>query len=63
MSLSKTHASELERLRQLQGFGGDLKLAGINMYTQRLFRMMGVKNFFKTFDTESLAINAFQKAA
>ena len=53
----------VERLRQLQGFGGDLKLVAINMYTERLFRMMGVKNFFKTFKTESQAITAFQEAA
>jgi anti-anti-sigma factor len=53
----------VERLRQLRTAGGDLKLAGVNLYTERLFRMVGVTNVFDTFTTEALAVKAFAEAA
>ena len=43
--------------------GGDLKLTGVNLYTERLFRMVGVTNVFETFATEAQAVQAFAEAA
>jgi len=53
----------VERLRQLRSGNGDLKLTGVNLYTERLFRMVGVTNVFDTFATEALAVQAFAEAA
>jgi anti-sigma B factor antagonist len=53
----------VERLRKLRAQGGDMKLVGINLYTQRLFRMVGVHSLFETFDNESQALGEFQEAA
>ncbi len=53
----------VERLRQLRAYNGDMKLVGVNLYTERLFRMVGVKKVFETFETESLAIQAYREAA
>lgn len=53
----------VERLRQLRSAGGDLKLTGVNLYTERLFRMVGVTNVFDTFPTEAGAVQAFAEAA
>lgn len=53
----------VERLRQLRAQGGDLKLSGVNLYTQRLFRMVGVTKVFETFESESQAIQACREAA
>ena len=53
----------VERLRQYRSYGGDMKLVGINLYTQRLFRMTGVTNLFEIYDTEALAVQKYQKAA
>jgi anti-sigma B factor antagonist len=53
----------VERLRQLRSGNGDLKLTGVNLYTERLFRMVGVTNVFATFATEALAVQAFAEAA
>lgn len=53
----------VERLRQLRTASGDLKLTGVNLYTERLFRMIGVTNVFETFATEAQAIQAFAEAA
>ena len=53
----------VERLRQLRAAGGDLKLTGVNLYTERLFRMVGVTNVFETFATEAQAVQAFAEAA
>ena len=53
----------VERLRQLRAGGGDLKLTGVNLYTERLFRMVGVTNVFETFATEAQAVQAFAEAA
>jgi len=53
----------VERLRQLRAYGGDLKLCGINLYTERLFRMVGISRVFDTYDREDLAIQGFREAA
>ncbi len=53
----------VERLRQLRACNGDLKLAGVNLYTERLFRMVGITNVFDTYATEALALKAFAEAA
>lgn len=53
----------VERLRQLRSHDGDLKLTGVNLYTQRLIRMVGAKNIFEIFEIESQAISQFRKAA
>ncbi len=53
----------VERLRKLRAKGGDMKLVGINLYTQRLFRMVGVQSLFDTFENESKAVGVYQEAA
>ncbi|MFM1921321.1 MAG: hypothetical protein RLZZ303_2955, partial [Candidatus Hydrogenedentota bacterium] len=53
----------VERLRQLRSHDGDLKLTGVNLYTQRLIRMVGAKSVFEIFEVESQAISQFRRAA
>ena len=53
----------VERLRQFRASGGDLNLVGVNLYAQRLFRMVGVKSLFDTFDSEEQAMRMYDKAA
>lgn len=53
----------VERLRQLRAYNGDMKLSGVNLYTQRLFRMVGVTHVFDTCESEHQAIQKYQKAA
>ncbi|MDZ4858882.1 MAG: STAS domain-containing protein [Candidatus Hydrogenedentes bacterium] len=53
----------VERLRKLRALNGDLKLVGMNLYAQRLFRMVGVTTLFDTFESEVQAIGQFQEAA
>ena len=53
----------VERLRQLRACNGDLKLTGVNLYTERLFRMVGITNVFETYTTEAQALQAFAEAA
>ena len=53
----------VERLRKVRGLGGDMKLVGINLYTERLFRMVGVSSLFETYDSEGQAMSVFQEAA
>jgi len=53
----------VERLRQLRAVKGDLKLTGVNLYTERLFRMVGITNVFETFATEAQAIQSYAEAA
>ncbi|GMU92280.1 MAG: hypothetical protein AMXMBFR4_13380 [Candidatus Hydrogenedentota bacterium] len=53
----------VERLRKLRLQSGDLKLVGVNLYAQRLFRMVGVSSLFDTYESESQALGVFQEAA
>ena len=53
----------VERLRQFRSLSGDLKLVGLNLYTERLFRMVGISDLFETYDTEANAVQVFQEAA
>lgn len=53
----------VERLRKLRAFNGDMKLVGINLYTERLFRMVGISALFETFESETQAIRGFLEAA
>ena len=48
----------VERLRQFRNYNGDMKLIGLNLYTQRLFRMAGVTTLFDTYSAENEAIAA-----
>jgi anti-sigma B factor antagonist len=53
----------VERLRQLRAYGGDMRLACLNLYTDRLFRMVGVSKVFQVFESESQAIQTYREAA
>lgn len=53
----------VERLRQLRLGGGDLKLVGVSMYAQRVFRMAGVTSLFDIHETEGQAVQHFREAA
>lgn len=53
----------VERLRQFRSYNGDMKLVGLNIYTQRLFRMTGVTSLFEVYDEETDAIRGYQEAA
>ena len=53
----------VERLRQFRALKGDIKLVGVNLYCERLFRMVGVKSLFETYDSEVQALQVFQEAA
>jgi anti-sigma B factor antagonist len=53
----------VERLRKIRSCKGDIKLVGINVYAERLFRMVGVTSLFETYESETQAIGVFQQAA
>jgi anti-sigma B factor antagonist len=53
----------VERLRKVRACGGDIKLCYVNLYSERLFRMVGVSSLFETYDAESQAVGVFQEAA
>ncbi|HOE65021.1 MAG TPA: STAS domain-containing protein [Candidatus Hydrogenedentes bacterium] len=53
----------VERLRKLRSLGGDIKLSGVNLYAQRLFRMVGVTSLFDAYECETQAIGVYQEAA
>ncbi len=53
----------VERLRKVRAFQGDIKLVGLNVYTKRLFRMVGVTSLFDICESEGQAISVFQDAA
>lgn len=53
----------VERLRQFRTYGGDMKLVGLNLYTQRLFRMTGITSLFETFESEDQALKHYLEAA
>jgi len=53
----------VERLRKVRAFKGDIKLVGLNVYAERLLRMVGVTTLFETYDSEGQAVGVFQEAA
>jgi anti-anti-sigma factor len=53
----------VERLRHIRKTKGDIKLVGMNLYAERLFRMVGVSALFEYYDSEDSALLVFQKAA
>ncbi len=53
----------VEQLRQFRCFAGDMKLTGLNLYAERLFRMVGVTSLFQIFETEDEAVRVYQEAA
>lgn len=53
----------VERLRQLRAYGGDMKLVGINLSLDRMFRMAGVSSLFERYDSEAMAVQVYQEAA
>ena len=53
----------VERLRQLRKVGGDMKLVGVNMFMDRVFRMAGISSIFEIYDNESQAVQGFREAA
>lgn len=53
----------VERLRQFRAYDGDMKLASLNVYGERMFRMLGVTKLFDAFATEGQAVEAFREAA
>lgn len=53
----------VERLRHIRKSGGDIKLVGMNLYAERLFRMVGISALFETYENEAGAVGVFQKAA
>ncbi|HIJ73731.1 MAG TPA: STAS domain-containing protein [Candidatus Hydrogenedentes bacterium] len=53
----------VERLRQVRALHGDMKLVGLSLYLDRLFRMVGVTSLFNRYDSESQAVQEFRKAA
>ena len=52
----------VKRVRQFRSYDGDMKLVGLNLYTQRLFRMTGVTSLFDFYDTEVDAIREYRGA-
>jgi anti-sigma B factor antagonist len=52
----------VERLRPLRARGGDLKLVGVNLYAERLFRMVGVQSVFDIYPSEAQAIQGYRDA-
>ncbi|MBI4557469.1 MAG: STAS domain-containing protein [Candidatus Hydrogenedentes bacterium] len=53
----------VERLRKIRARGGDIKLVGVNLHAERLFRMAGITSLFETYASEPLALRAYQEAA
>lgn len=53
----------VERLQSMRKASGDIKLVGLNLYTERLFRMVGVGSLFDIHESEAQAVGLFQKAA
>jgi len=53
----------VERLRKVRALNGDVKLVSLNLYAERLFRMVGVSSLFDTYETESQAVGVYQEAA
>lgn len=53
----------VERLRKVRASDGDIKLVGVNLYAERLFRMVGVGSLFDVHDSEQNALGVFKAAA
>lgn len=53
----------IERLRRVRAVKGDIKLVGINLYMERLFRMVGASRLFEIFENEHQAVHGYQEAA
>ena len=53
----------VERVRQARACQGDIKLVGINLYVERLLRMVGVTALFEVYESEAQAVQVFQEAA
>lgn len=53
----------VERLRQVRRNDGDIKLAGLNLYGERLLRMVGAKKVFERFESETQAVQQYLQAA
>lgn len=53
----------VEKLRQMRVLNGNLRLTNVNVYTDRLFRMVGVTRVFECFGNETEAIQSYRKAA
>ncbi len=48
----------VERHESLKKLGGGIRLININLYTERLFRMVGVSNLFETYDHVEQALGS-----
>jgi anti-anti-sigma factor len=53
----------VERLRKVRALGGDIKLSGLNTFTQHLMRVLGLGPLFQVYEGETQAVRAFQEAA
>lgn len=53
----------LDRLRQVRKEHGDIKIVGMNMYMDRMFRLGGAHGLFECFETEHQAIEVYRHAA
>jgi anti-anti-sigma factor len=53
----------VELLLKFRRGGGDLKLSGMSIFLERLFRMSSVLHLFDIRDGEAQAIEAFREAA
>ena len=53
----------VDRLRQFRACNGDLKLVGVSLYIERLFRMVGVTSLFDIHDCENQALQVFREVA
>ncbi|MFQ5852581.1 MAG: STAS domain-containing protein [Candidatus Binatia bacterium] len=49
----------LERLRILRSLDGDLKLAGMSPYLRKIFRVVGMDQFFEEYTSLEEAIESF----
>ena len=53
----------VERRRQLQAIGGDIKLVGLNLFAKQVLEMTSVTGYFSIHDTEAQALEGFRDAA
>lgn len=53
----------VERLRQCRMCNGDLKLVGINLAMEQMFRQAGVSALFEVYESEANAVHVYQEAA